>query len=217
MSKLRFRISASLDGFIAGPDQSVDNPLGVGGERLHEWVFPLKAWRAPHGLEGGVENESNAVVEEEVSGIGATIMGRHMFGGHPGPWDPVEPWRGWWGKNPPFHHPVFVVTHHEREPLEMEGGTTFYFITDGVESALEKARRAAGGKDIALAGGARAAQQFLAAGHVDEMNLHLVPILLGSGERLFNDVGDDMHGLRLARTIITPDVIHLQFKRPREG
>jgi len=213
MSKLRFRISVSLDGFVAGPQQSVKNPLGVGGERLHEWVVPLKVWRASHGLEGGEENVSTTIIEEETKDIGATIMGRHMFGGHPGPWKPTDPWTGWWGKNPPFHHPVFVVTHHEREPLEMEGGTTFYFITDGIESALEKARSAAGNKDISLAGGARIAQQYLAEGHVDEMNLHVVPILLGSGERLFNDVGDHMHGLQLVRTVEAPGVIHLRFAR----
>lgn len=215
MSKLRFRISFSLDGFVAGPEQSVDNPLGVGGEQLHQWVVPLKLWRSMHGLEGGEVNESNAILEKENAGIGATIMGRHMFGGHPGPWKEKEPWMGWWGKNPPFHHPVFVVTHHERKPLEMEGGTTFHFVTEGIGPALDVARRAAKGKDIALAGGARVAQQYLAAGHVDEMNLHLVPILLGSGERLFNDVGDRMHGLELVRSVSAPGVIHLTFERAK--
>lgn len=213
MPKLRFRISVSLDGFVAGPDQSVKNPLGINGMRLHEWVTPLKVWKEAHGLEGGEVNESNAIIEEETAGIGATIMGRHMFGGHPGAWDPVEPWRGWWGENPPFHHPVFVITHHERAPLKMEGGTTFHFVTEGVETALEQARRAAGDRDIQLAGGARAAQQYLAAGRVDEMNLHVVPILLGSGERLFNDVGDELHGLRLVRTVNAPGVVHLRFER----
>jgi dihydrofolate reductase len=215
MSNLRFRISVSLDGFVAGPEQSVDNPLGVGGEQLHEWVVALKAWRSKHGLEGGEVNENSAILEQEIAGIGATIMGRHMFGGHPGPWKEKEPWMGWWGKNPPFHHPVFVVTHHERKPLEMEGGTTFHFVTDGIGPALEQARRAAKEKDIALAGGARVAQQYLAAGHVDEINLHLVPILLGSGERLFNDVGDRMNGLELVRTVDAPGVIHLTFERAK--
>jgi len=203
----------SLDGFVAGPGQSVKNPLGVGGEGLHEWVFPLRAWRAAHNLEGGEVNESNAIIEDQLSNTGATIMGRHMFGGHPGPWDPNNPWNGWWKNNPPFHHPVFVVTHHEREPLALEGGTTFHFVTDGVESALEQARDGAKGKDIVLAGGARTAQQYLAAGHVDQMDLHIVPILLGSGERLFNDVGENMHGLHLAQTIPARDVIHLRFSR----
>jgi len=215
MSRLCFRISMSLDGFIAGPDQSVKNPLGVGGENLHEWVLPLRAWRAAHNLEGGEVNESNTIIEEQNANVGATIMGRHMFGGHPGPWDSNNPWKGWWKNNPPFHHPVFVVTHHEREPLEMEGGTTFHFVTDGIEPALEQARRAAKGKDVALAGGARIAQQYLAAGHVDQMDLHMVPILLGRGERLFSDVGDNMHGMQLVRTVPMRDVIHLRFGRQK--
>jgi dihydrofolate reductase len=213
VSKLRFRISMSLDGFVAGPDQSVENPLGIGGERLHEWVVPLAAWREAHGLPGGEVNESARVVEESQANIGATIMGRNMFGGHPGPWNSERPWTGWWGKNPPFHHPVFVLTHHAREPLELEGGTTFTFVTGGIEAALEQARRAAGGKDVALAGGASAAQQYLAAGRVDEMEINLVPTLLGSGERLFEGLGDDLHGLELVRTVATPRVNHLKFAR----
>ncbi|HEV7784866.1 MAG TPA: dihydrofolate reductase family protein [Thermoanaerobaculia bacterium] len=213
MSRLRFRISMSLDGFAAGPSQSVDDPLGIGGMRLHEWVFPLASWRAMHGLEGGEVNESSPVVEESLANIGATVMGRNMFGGHPGPWGAKEPWNGWWGTNPPFHHPVFVLTHHAREPLELEGGTTFTFVTEGIEAALEQARRAAGGRDIVLAGGANAAQQYLAAGLVDEMEIHLVPVLLGSGERLFDGVGDDLHGLDLVRTVVAPKVTHLKFAR----
>src|SRR5690349_13412519 len=175
----------SLDGFVAGPDQSVDNPLGIGGMRLHEWVFPLEAWRKAHGLPGGEVSESSQIVEESLINIGATVMGRNMFGGHPGPWDAGNPWNGWWGDNPPFHHPVFVLTHYVREPLELEGGTTFTFVTDGIDSALEQARKAAGGKDVVLAGGASAAQQYLKAGLVDEMEINLVPTLLGRGERLF--------------------------------
>ena len=213
MSRLRFRISMSLDGYVAGPDQSVKEPLGVGGEGLHEWAFPLRAWRAPHGKEGGEDNESSRVVEEQVANIGATIMGRNMFGGHPGPWRSDAPWTGWWGKNPPFHHPVFVLTHHAREPLRLEGGTTFTFVTDGIESALAQAKKAAGGKDIALAGGAKAAQQYLAAGLVDEMELSVVPLLLGGGERLFDGVGNDLHGMVLVRTVATPQVTHLKFAR----
>jgi dihydrofolate reductase len=176
-------------------------------------VFPLAAWRKPHGLEGGEVNESSRVVEETIANVGATIMGRNMFGGHPGAWDEAEPWTGWWGETPPFHHPVFVLTHHARQPLEMDGGTTFTFVTGGIESALEQARRAARGKDVALAGGARAAQQYLSAGLVDEMHLNLVPILLRGGERLFENAGDDLHGLKLTRTIATPNVIHLKFER----
>jgi len=207
------RISMSLDGFVAGPNQSQADPLGIGGMRLHEWAFPLAAWRAMHGLEGGEVNASTRVVEESLAGIGATIMGRNMFGGHPGPWEPGDPWNGWWGTDPPFHHPVFVLTHHAREPLSLQGGTTFTFVTDGIDSALAQARRAAGGRDVALAGGANAAQQYLAAGWVDEMEIALVPILLGSGERLFSGVGDDLHGLALVRTVAAPGVTHLKFAR----
>jgi dihydrofolate reductase len=213
MSKVRFRISMSLDGFVAGPDQSVDNPLGIGGMRLHEWVFPLAAWRSMHGLEGGEINESTPVIEESLANIGATVMGRNMFGGHPGPWSAETPWNGWWGEDPPFHHPVFVLTHHPRDPLALEGGTTFTFVTGGIEAALERARRAAGGKDVSLAGGAKAAQQYLAAGLVDEMEINLVPALLGSGERLFDGIGDDLHGLELVRTVAAPRVTHLKFAR----
>jgi dihydrofolate reductase len=212
MSKLKLRISMSLDGFVAGPEQSVENPLGIGGMKLHEWVFPLKAWRSTHGMEGGEVNESSKVVEESMQNIGATIMGRNMFGGHPGPWDAKKPWNGWWGDNPPFHHPVFVLTHHAREPLAMQGGTTFNFVTHGIAGALAQARKAAGGKDISLAGGARAAQQYLVAGLVDEMEINLAPVLLGRGERLFDRV-DDLHGMELVRTIATPKVTHLKFAR----
>jgi dihydrofolate reductase len=212
-SKLRFRISMSLDGFVAGPDQSVENPLGIGGMRLHEWAFALSAWRDPHGLGDGEVNESSKVLEESLTNIGATIMGRNMFGGHPGPWSARSPWSGWWGANPPFHHPVFVLTHHAREPLVLEGDNTFTFVTDGIESALDQARRAARGKDVSLAGGAKAAQQYLAAGLVDEMEIALVPILLGSGERLFEGLGDDLHGLELVRTVAAPKVTHLKFAK----
>jgi dihydrofolate reductase len=202
----------SLDGYTAGPEQSVEHPLGLGGERLHEWVTRLAAWRAPHGLEGGEVNESSRVMEEEVAGVGATIMGRNMFGGHPGPWSAARPWNGWWGEEPPFHHPVFVLTHYPRPPLALKGGTTFTFVTDGIAAALELARRAAGGRDVALAGGADVARQYLTAGLVDEMEIHLVPTLLGGGERLFDGV-EDLKDLRLVRSVATPDVTHLKFAR----
>jgi len=212
VQKLRFRISMSLDGFTAGPEQSRKDPLGIGGEGLHEWVISLAAWRAPHGLEGGKVNESSRVLEEELANIGATIMGRNMFGGHPGPWSSTQPWKGWWGDNPPFHHPVFVLTHHPRPPLALDGGTTFTFVTDGIASALELARSSAGGRDVALAGGADVARQYLSAGLVDEMEIHLVPTLLGKGERPFEGI-DDLHGLRLVRTVAVADVTHLKFVR----
>jgi dihydrofolate reductase len=213
VSKLRLQISMSLDGFVAGPEQSLDHPLGRGGMALHDWVFGLRAWRASHGEEGGEVNESNSVVEESTANIGATVMGRNMFGGHPGPWDPAKPWNGWWGDDPPFHHPVFVLTTHPRKPLVLEAGNSFTFVTEGIEMALAQARRAAGGKDVSLAGGAKAASQYLAAGLVDEMNIQLVPILLGSGARLFDGVGADLHGLQLVRTIPTPKVVHLKFAK----
>jgi dihydrofolate reductase len=202
----------SLDGFTAGPHQSLDNPLGVGGMRLHDWVFPLKYWREMHGQSGGEVNASNRVVEESTVNIGATIMGRNMFGGHPGAWSREKPWTGWWGQNPPYHHPVFVLTHHARALLTLEGGTTFTFVTDGIESALEQARRAAKGKDVALAGGAKAAQQYLKAGLVDEILISQAPVLLGNGERLFEGV-DDLHGLALVQTVAEPNVTHLKFVR----
>jgi dihydrofolate reductase len=202
----------SLDGFVAGPRQSVENPLGIGGMRLHEWIFPLQVWRAMHGMPGGEVNASSAVVEESLANIGATVMGRNMFGGHPGPWRQEAPWNGWWGNNPPFHHPVFVLTHHVRPPLVLDGGTTFTFVTEGINAALAHARSAAAGRDVALAGGAHTAAQYLAAGLVDEMEISLVPTLLGAGERPFDGV-DDLQGLALVHTVATPQVTHLKFAR----
>jgi len=214
MPRLRLTLSISLDGYAAGPDQSVANPLGIGGEQLHEWVVPLAVWRAPHGLEGGEVNESTKVFERALANVGAGVMGRNMFGGHPGPWDPAAPWQGWWGDNPPFHYPVFVLTHHPREPLQLEGGTTFFFVTDGIESALQQAKHAAGDQDVSLAGGATAAQQYLRAGLVDEMLLSVAPVLLGGGERLFKNVGDNLYGLKLMEAVAAPGVTHLRFSRP---
>ena len=204
----------SLDGFVAGPHQSVKHPLGIGGERLHEWAVPLAVWREAHGKPDGAVNASGAFLHETQSNIGATIMGRHMFGGHPGGWDAASPWTGWWGDTPPFHHPVFVLTHHPRAPLELKGGTTFTFVTDGIESALAHARRAADGQDVALSGGAQACRQYLAAGLVDEMDLNIAPTILGTGERLFDGVGDDLPGgLRLGKTVAGPAAVHLRFDR----
>lgn len=140
LPKLRLRISMSLDGFVAGPHQSVDNPLGIGGDQLHGWVTDLAVWRAQHGMRGGVVNASTPILEEAIANVGATIMGRNMFGGHPGPWSLADPWQGWWGSDPPFHHPVFVLTHYARDPLTLEGGTTFTFVTGGIEQALDQAR-----------------------------------------------------------------------------
>jgi len=209
VSRVRMQISVSLDGFVAGPDQSLDNPLGINGERLHEWVFPLAVWRRMHGREGGAVNASNAVVEEAFANVGATIMGRNMFGGGPGPWK--GDWKGWWGDDPPFHTPVFVLTHHARDPLVMNGGTTFYFVTDGVASALDRAREAAGGKDVQVGGGADAARQFLAGHLLDEIEIHLVPLLLGSGARLLDNLPTDLQ-LDPIRTIGAPGVTHLKYR-----
>jgi dihydrofolate reductase len=210
MSKLRFQLAVSLDGFVAGPDQSEENPLGVGGEDLHEWIVELEAWRKQHGLEGGEVNASTPVVEELQSNVGATVMGRNMFGGGPGPWSEDPPWKGWWGDNPPFQTPVFVLTHHPREPLEMEGGTTFIFVTDGIGSALERAKEAADGQDVRLGGGANVVQQYLAAGLVDEFELHIVPILLGAGERLLENVGKLK--VEQVRAIQAPGVTHIKYR-----
>ena len=210
MSKFRFQIAVSVDGFVAGPDQSEANPLGVGGEDLHAWVIKLEVWRKQHGQEGGEVNDSTRVVEEIQSNVGATVMGRNMFGGGPGPWSDDHPWNGWWGDNPPFHTPVFVLTHHRREPLEMEGGTTFTFVTDGIESALEQARQVASGRDVLLGGGASVVQQYLAARLIDEFELHVVPILLGDGARLLENVGDLK--LEQVRAIEGPEVTHIKYR-----
>jgi dihydrofolate reductase len=212
MSKLRLTIAMSLDGFVAGPAQDVDNPLGIGGPRLHEWVFPLTAWRVRQGLEGGEVNESTPVVEARMANIGATLMGRNMFGGGTGPWGD-DPWNGWWGDDPPYHHRVFVLTHHGREPLVCKGGTTFTFVTDGIESALDQARTAAAGMDVSLAGGAQAARHYLDADLVDEMEISLVPVFLGDGERLFEGLGVGNPRLTHVATVAAPGVTHLTFER----
>jgi dihydrofolate reductase len=210
MSKVRVHISTSLDGYIAGPNQSMAEPLGEGGERLHDWLVQLKAWREQAGMEGGVENASNAVFAEEIGNVGVEIMGRGKFGpAGRGPWGD-DPWRGWWGDDPPFHKPVFVLTHHVREPLALSD-TTFTFVTDGIESALQQAREAAGDKDVFIGGGANVINQYLAAGLVDELELHVVPIVLGGGERLFAGVGPDLK-LEELRAVEAPGVTHLKYR-----
>jgi dihydrofolate reductase len=201
----------SLDGFIAGPNPSEEHPLGEGGMQLHEWAFKLAAWRKPHGQAGGEVNASTAIVEESLTNVGASVMGRKMFGGGPGPWG-EDPWDGWWGEDPPFHTPVFVLTHHAREPLAKQGGTTFFFVTDGIEAALAQATEAAGGKDVSLGGGANAAQQYLAAGLLDELQLNVVPVLLGDGTRLFDGIAGADVELEPIRVIDAPGVVHLRYR-----
>jgi dihydrofolate reductase len=213
MGKVTVDISVSLDGFVAGPNQTLEEPLGEGGERLHEWVFALASWRESHGRAGGEVNEDSKVVEEALRDTGATIMGRRMFSGGEGPWGEDPNADAWWGDEPPFHHPVFVLTHHPREPVEKEGGTTFTFVTEGIESALEQARAAAGGKNVAVAGGAQAVQQYLKAGLIDELQLHLAPVFLGGGVRLFEDhTGARPAELEYARVVHSPAVTHLRYR-----
>jgi dihydrofolate reductase len=211
MSKLRCDISISADGFVAGPKQSDENPLGEGGERLHDWVVSLAAWRELHGKQGGEVNESTRVMEEAAENVGAGMMGRNMFG-PPGGGDwGDEEWKGWWGDDPPYHNDVFILTHHPRDPVEMEGGTTFHFVTDGIERALERARESAGGKDVRLWGGAQVIQQYLAAGLLDDLELHIVPVLLGDGARLFDNLGDAEPRLEQVRAVEAPGVTHLKY------
>ncbi len=205
------QISISLDGFVAGPNQSLENPIGEGGMRLHEWLFPTASWRRQQGEDGGDEGPDSEVVNEVVKGVGAYVMGRNMFGGGSGPWDPS--WRGWWGEDPPYHLPVFVLTHHPREPLTMLGGTTFNFVTDGAASALEQAQAAAGHRAVSIAGGASTIRQYLAAGSLDELYLHIVPVLLGAGERLLEDVGDPV--LEPVKVVASPTVTHIKYRIPK--
>jgi dihydrofolate reductase len=212
MSKLRCHISISADGFVAGPNQSEAEPLGEGGEQLHDWVVSLAAWREPHGKQGGEVNESTPIMEESLENVGAGVMGRNMFGPPGGgDWGDGE-WKGWWGDEPPFHYDVFIVTHHPREPVEMEGGTTFSFVTDGIETALQRAKESAGGQDVMLSGGAEIINQYLAAGLLDELDLHVVPVLLGGGARLFEDLGDAEVALEQVRAVDAPGVTHVKYR-----
>src|SRR5215218_195093 len=209
MSSVRVHITVSADGCVAGPNQSEENPLGEGGGSLHDWAFALRAFREPHGMEGVEVNASNAVVEEALANVGAEIMGRGKFGGGPGPWGDA-PWPGWWGEDPPFHMPVFVLTHHERERLTLSD-TTFTFVTDGIESALEQARQAAAGKDVTVGGGADVTNQYLTAGLVDELELHIVPLVLGGGARLFEGIAPNLT-LEQGRAVEAPGVTHLKYR-----
>ena len=213
MGLVTCQISISLDGYVAGPNQSSEEPIGEGGMRLHQWALANASWREKHGLEGGERNPDSDVLDEVNDGIGAVIMGRNMFGPGRGDWD--EGWRGWWGEDPPYHVPVFVLTHHEREPLQMQGGTTFAFVTDGIEPALQRAREAAGELDVSIAGGASAVRQYLAAGLLDELYLHIVPVILGAGERLLDGVGDVQ--LEQVKVVASDAVTHVKYRVVRES
>ncbi|CCH15668.1 dihydrofolate reductase family protein [Micromonospora lupini] len=207
MGMVRSQLSISLDGYVAGPEQSQQDPLGRGGMQLHEWVFGLDTWRAQHGLTGGERGVDADVVEEMTRDVGAYVMGRRMFGGGDGDWD--ESWQGWWGDDPPFHTPVFVLSHRPREPLVLRGGTEFRFVTDGIESALRQAREAAGDRDVAIAGGASTVRQYLAAGLLDTLQLHLVPIILGGGERLLDGIAPRLEQVSV---VAGPTVAHLTYR-----
>lgn len=215
MSKVTAEISMSLDGFVAGPNPTLEEPLGEGGERLHDWVVATKSWRESHGLTGGETGIDADIMAESIGKVGATIMGRKMFSGGAGPWADDPKADGWWGDEPPFHHPVFVLTHHEREPVTKQGGTTFTFVTGGIEAALEQARAGAGEKNVAVAGGAEAIQQYLNAGLIEEMQIHVAPVLLGAGTRLFDDVHKAPWGFELTKVIESPSVAHLRLRVPR--
>jgi dihydrofolate reductase len=212
---LRFSITMSLDGFMAGPNPTRDEPLGKGGEDLHQWAFQASAWQEAHGGSGGDEGVDSEVTRANLEGIGAYIMGRNMFGGGipgggEGEWD--ESWRGWWGENPPYHVPVFVLTHYPRESLEMEGGTTFHFVTDGIEAALERAREAAGDGDVSIAGGAEVVQEYMRAGLVDEFRVQVAPRFLGGGSPLFDNLGEPLPQLELLETQGSPLATHMRYR-----
>jgi dihydrofolate reductase len=209
MSRLRVHaFSLSIDGYGAGPNQSVDHPLGVGGRALHEWVFPTRTFQRMFGNDGGTTGADEEFAARGFANIGAWILGRNMFGPVRGPW-PDDRWKGWWGDDPPYHTPVFVLTHHAREPIAMKGGTTFYFVTDGIHAALDRARQAAGGQDVRLGGGVATVRQGLRAGLVDEMHLAIAPVLLGTGETMFADIDLLGLGYECTQFLATPKATHV--------
>jgi dihydrofolate reductase len=213
MAKLKLNMTMSLDGYVAGPNQSLENPLGEGALGLHDWAFATRGFRQAHGMgDGGETGLDDSYTARWNENIGATIMGRNMFGPVRGPWGDDD-WRGWWGDDPPFHTPVFVLTHHPREPLELSGGTTFHFVTDGIESALEHALAAADGRDVSLGGGAATAQQYLRGRLVDELAVHVVPALLGEGSRLFENLDGGPAGYECAGLVSSPVVAHYTYVR----
>jgi dihydrofolate reductase len=213
----RFRVSAfglSVDGFGAGVEQTVDNPMGVGGLAMHQWAFETKTFRQMHGKEGGGTGVDEEFAARSFENVGAWILGRNMFGPLRGSWGD-ESWKGWWGDTPPYHVPVFVLTHYERPPLEMNGGTTFYFVTDGIEDAAKQAAVAAGGKDVRVGGGVSTIQQYLRAGVIDEMHLVVSPVLLGSGEKFFGNLDMVKLGFRVTQHVMSERVMHLVMEKKR--
>jgi dihydrofolate reductase len=212
MGKLKLTMTMSLDGYVAGPRQSLENPLGEGGEALHEWILATRSWRSLHGMDGGETGLDDDQAAAASSNIGAQIMGRNMFGPVRGPWAD-EAWNGWWGEDPPFHVPVYVLTHHAREPVEMQGGTTFHFVTDGIEPALERALETAGERDVLVPGGADTAQQYLKAGLVDELAIHVVPLFLGAGSRLFDNLEGGPAGYECTELVSSPLAAHYTYVR----
>jgi dihydrofolate reductase len=212
MGTVKFSVAMSLDGFLAGPNPRLDEPLGDGGMRLHEWMLQTASFKEAHGRgEGGATGRDDEIAREDFENTGAYVMGRQMFGGGEGDWGDGS-WKGWWGDDPPYRVPVFVLTHHPREPVPMEGGTTFHFVTDGIESALEQAQAAAGDKDVKIAGGASVVQQYLKAGAVDEFQVHLAPVFLGGGVKLFDGLGNDEIKLELVRAVESPLVTHVKYR-----
>lgn len=213
MGRLRFQMTISLDGYVAGPNQSLENPMGEGALALHEWAFATRTFQRMFGNpEGGTQGIDDGRAAAVFENVGATVMGRNMFGPVRGPW--TEPkWDGWWGDEPPFHTPVFVLTHHPRSPLVMRGGTVFRFVTGGVEEAVERAHAAAGGKDVTVGGGASTVQQCLRAGLVDAFELHLVPRVLGAGERLFDGIEPGALGFACVEAIVGEAAVHLRYER----
>lgn len=208
MSRLRVNsFSISIDGYGAGPNQSLENPLGVGGEALHEWIVTTKAFQQMYGNEGGTTGEDDEFVARGFRNIGAWILGRNMFGPIRGPW-PDDSWKGWWGDTPPYHTPVFVLTNHPRQSVAMDGGTTFHFVTDGIHAALERARQAANGQDVRLGGGVATIRQYLQAGLIDELHIAISPILLGSGEHLFTDLDTVALGYSCTEHVATTAAMH---------
>ena len=208
---LRYETTMSLDGFTTGPDPGFEHPLGIGGDRLHQWAYGLRSWRESHGETGGETGPDDDLLRESFTASGAIIMGRRMFSGGQGPWEDDPNADAWWGDNPPFHVPVFVLTHHPRETVTKQGGTTFIFVTDGIEAALEQATAAAGDNDVGVAGGASVAQQYIKAGLLDEMLIHVTPVLMGAGVRLFEDA-DGQVELECTQAINSPAVTHLRYR-----